>query len=343
MPSFKEYRLPKTTGINDLTLQIVHEVPKPRYHEVLVKIHAVSLNYRDLLVVNGVYPMGVKNNVIPCSDGAGEVIEVGEDVTSFKVGDHVIGTFNQKHLDGDLTDEAFKTGLGAALDGVLTQYKIFPEYGLVHMPAYLTFEEASTLPCAALTAWNALYGLFKLQPGETVLLEGTGGVSMFGLQIAHAAGATTIITSSSDDKLEVAKKEGATHVINYKKFPDWEKKVKELTNGVGVDHILEVGGPGTMSKSFESIRRNGHIVSIGFVAKGEPNTNVPLLAITKQVSLRGILVGSRRQFIEMNRAFEANNIKPVIDKVFPFEQAKEAFIHLEKQNHVGKVVIKVSE
>lgn len=348
--TYKEYRLPRTTSISDLTLTTVKDVPKTlEKNQVLVKIHAVSLNYRDLLVATGKYAQGLKENLVPCSDGAGEVVSVGGQVTKFKVGDRVAGIFNQGHLIGpDPTAEEFMTGLGGMLDGTLTEYRFFPEDGLVHIPAYMTYEEAATLPCAAVTAWNALYGGPKpLLPGQTVVLQGTGGVSLFGLQIAHAAGAHTIITSSSDEKLTIAKKLGATHVINYRAVPDWDKEVQRLTNGEGADHILEVGGPGTLAKSLQCIRRGGTISVIGFVAQmddaGLNSASLPSMMIMSGAVLRGVLVGSRQLFQDMNKAFEASKIKPAVDKVFAFEQAKEAFEHLKSQNHVGKVVIKVTQ
>lgn len=343
MPSFKEYRLPKYTGLSNLTLSTVKEIPQPGPGQVLVKVHAVSLNYRDLLVAKGQYGLGVKENVVPCSDGAGEVIATGDQVTEFKVGDRVAGTFNQDHVAGDIANK-YHSVLGGTADGTLAEYILLAEHGLVHIPAHLSYEEASTLPCAAVTAWNALYGGSKpLLPGQTVLLQGSGGVSIFGLQIAVAGGARTIVTSSSDAKLEHAKKLGATYTINYKTTPNWEEEVLKLTNGQGVDHILEVGGPGTLGRSLTSIAPGGAITCIGFVAGGEESKNIPTLLLMKQATMRGIVVGSRVLFQELNNSLEANNIKPIVDKVFPFEKALEAFEYLESQKHFGKVVIKVSQ
>ncbi len=294
----RQYHLPSNTAIDDLTIRTV-DVPKPKYNEVLVKIRAVSLNYRDLMVATGKYPMGVKPDVVPCSDGAGEVVQIGEHVKDFKIGDRVVGIFNQLHLEGAITDEGMGSGLGGGLDGVLTEYKIFPDYGVIKFPEYLSYEEAATLPCAAVTAWNCLYGPTPVQAGHSVLLQGTGGVSIFGLQIAHAAGAKTIITSSSDDKLGIAKSLGADHGINYKTTPEWDKEVKKLTNGLGVNHILEVGS-GSVKKSFGAVRRDGSIQSFGVLEQTEQDANVPLLCLIGQVNLRGVFVGSRKQFLAVS-------------------------------------------
>ncbi|KAI0919452.1 hypothetical protein AcW1_003306 [Taiwanofungus camphoratus] len=339
----REYRLPKVDGFHNLTLKQA-SVPPPKSSEVLVKIHAVSLQYRDLIVAKGLYPLGQKDNVVPGSDMAGEILAVGDEVRGWNVGDRVCANFAIDHIFGDCTQEIKMTGLGAPIDGVLTEYKLLPAHCLVRIPSHLSYEEASTLPCAALTAYNALMGPVPLKGGDYVLVQGTGGVSIFGLQLAVASGATVIATSSSDDKLKVAAKLGAKHLINYKKTPDWEKEVLKITNGKGVDHIVEVGGPGTLEKSLKAVRYAGWIHIIGFVAgAGGDMSSLPGDALGKAAILRGILIGSRAQFESMNRLITENGLKPVVDKVFSFEQTRQAYEYLESQKHVGKVVIKVSK
>lgn len=276
---------------------------------------------------------------------------VGEGVTKWQVGDRVLAQFNQEHLAGRMTRAGMLSGLGGEIDGLLGEYFTFPQNGIVKIPDYLSFKEASCLPCAALTAWNALYGLVKLEPGHTVLLQGTGGVSIFGLQIAHAAGARTIITSSSDQKLEFAKKLGATHTINYKTTPDWGAEAKKITNGRGVDHLLEMGGTLTLGQSFDAIALQGTISSIGHITNPDPHgagkslvgPDAAFLTLDRLCCLRGVVVGSREQLEDMIRCFEVKEIRPVIDKVFPFDQAKQAYEYLWGATHVGKVVIEIEE
>ncbi|KZT18108.1 NAD-P-binding protein [Neolentinus lepideus HHB14362 ss-1] len=338
----REYRLPKYDGYQSLTIQEA-SLPPPKAGEVLVKIIAVSLQYRDLIVSKGSYPLGCKDNVVPGSDMAGEIIAVGSDVDGFKKGDRVCANFALDHVFGDVNEKIKSTGLGAPIDGVLTEYKSFPAYSLVHIPPHLSYIEASTLPCAALTAYNALMGPVPLKAGDTVLVQGTGGVSIFALQFAKASGATVIATSSSDEKLKIAKKLGADHLINYKQVPEWEKEVLKITEGRGVDHIVEVGGAGTLMKSLTAVRYAGWVHVIGFVAGAGDVSNLPVVALGKGAIIRGILIGSRDQFESMNRLIIAQKLKPIVDKVFTFEQAKEAYAYLESQKHVGKVVIKVAK
>ncbi|RPD77235.1 NAD(P)-binding protein [Lentinus tigrinus ALCF2SS1-7] len=338
----REYRLPKVDGFHNLTLQEA-PIPKLKSTEVLVKVYAVSLQYRDLIVAKGQYPLGQKENPVPGSDMAGEIIAVGEEVKGWKVGDRVCANFAVDHIFGDATEEIKMTGLGAPIDGVLTEYKVLPAHSLVHIPEHLDYEEASTLPCAALTAYNALLGGNPLKGGDIVLVQGTGGVSIFGLQIAVASGATVIATSSSDKKLEIAKRLGATHVINYKTTPDWDKEVLKITNGRGVDHVVEVGGPGTIMKSVNATRYGGQIHVIGFVAGQADVSQLPGMILGKAIHVRGILIGSRTQFEDMNRLLSAVKLKPVVDKVFDFEHVQEAYEYQWSQHHVGKVVVKVSK
>ncbi|KAJ7581406.1 hypothetical protein C8J56DRAFT_1168887 [Mycena floridula] len=339
----REFQLPGDGSYENLSLR---EAPIALSTEgqVLVKIHAVSLNYRDIMIANGSYPVKLPDNLVPCSDMAGEVIAVGKDVTEWKSGDRVCANFCTDFIYGDVTPEIQATALGGAINGVLTEYKVFKPHSLVAIPDHLSYEEASTLPCAALSAYNALLGPVPLKAGDTVLVQGTGGVSIFGLQIAVASGATVIVTSSSDKKLEVAKKLGAKHVINYKETPNWDEEVLKITNGRGVDHILEVGGPGTLEKSMKSVRVAGRIHVIGFLASAD-SPNITLYTIMKAATLRGIQTGSVAQFKDMNRLLAAHPeaTRPVIDKVFPFKDAVKAWAHLESQAFVGKIVIKVSD
>nr|VWO97470.1 N/A [Ganoderma boninense] len=339
----REYRLPKVDGFHNLTLQ-EGAIPPLKSTEVLLKVHAVSLQYRDLVVARGQYVFGQKANVVPGSDMAGEIVAVGEHVAGWQVGDRVIPNFSLAHVFGEASEETINTALGAPIDGVLTEYKVVPAHALVRAPAHMSYEEASTLPCAAVTAYNALLGGGrKLKGGDTVLIQGTGGVSIFGLQLAVASGATVIVTSSSDKKLEIAKKLGAKHLINYKTTPNWEEEVLKVTKGRGVDHILEVGGPGTLAKSAKAMAFGGNLALIGIVAGAGDVSSVPTFVHGKGGNMRGILIGSRTQFEDMNRLIEAASLKPVVDKVFDFEQLRDAYAYLESQQHIGKVVVRVSK
>lgn len=279
----------------------------------------------------------------------GIVEAVGEGVTEWKAGDRVLASFTQDHIAGRLTYPVMLTQLGGEAQGLMGEYFCFPRTGIARIPDYLSYEEASCLPCAALTAWNALYGLVPLRPGQTVVLQGTGGVSTFGLQIAHAAGAKTIVTSSSDAKLEAAKAMGATHGVNYSKTPDWAAEVKKLTGGVGADHIIEVGGTLTLQASFDAIGFNGMIHAIGHITNPDPlgagkdlkGPDAAFLTLDRHAILRGVVVGSREQLQDMLACFEANEIHPVINKVFDFEQLVEAYEYLWSATHTGKVVIRI--
>jgi NADPH:quinone reductase-like Zn-dependent oxidoreductase len=312
------------------------EVPPPGAHDVLVKMHAVSLNYRDFLVAKGLYSRNLKLPLVPLSDGAGEVIEVGSAVTRFKRGDRVTPIFMQGWIGGELTKYAANTALGGAIDGVLRNEATFNENGLGLVPAHLSYEEAATLPCAALTAWNALYEQRPIKPGSTVLALGTGGVSIFALQLAKAGGAVVVITSSSDEKLERAKKLGADVLINYKKHADWDKEVLQAYPD-GVDHIIEVGGAGTMDRSLKSIRAGGQISLIGLLAQGQFDSTKLLM---KGACMQGIFVGSREMFERMNKCIATHKITPVVDKVFKVDEIKEALEKMAGQSHFGKIVLR---
>lgn len=334
----RAYHLPKAGAIEDLTLTTL-ERPHPGRRQVLVRMRAASLNYRDLMVATGRYgKAGVRPGLVPLSDGAGEVAEIGPDVTRVKPGDRVAGIFMQGWIAGP-PDESYRaTALGGSIDGVLAEYVLFEEEGLVHLPEHLSFEEGACLPCAGVTAWNALTALRPVGPEQTVLLLGTGGVSILALQFAHAAGARVIVTSSSDEKLARAKELGADAGVNYRTHPDWEKEVWTLTGKRGVDHVVEVGGAGTLPKSIAATRVGGAVHLIGVLTGGQID---PLPIMQKAIDLRGVFVGSREMFEAMNRAVTFHRIQPVIDRVFPFEEAQAAYRHLESQAHLGKVVIRL--
>jgi NADPH:quinone reductase-like Zn-dependent oxidoreductase len=312
--------------------------PKIGARQVLVRIHAASLNYRDLVVLRGQYDRNPQLGRIPLSDGAGEVISVGSEVTRFKPGDWVAGCFFQGWISGRFRSEFHRTALGGPIDGVMAELVAFSEEGLVPVPSYLTLIEAATLPCAGLTAWQALVVRGKLAAGESVLLLGTGGVSIFGLQFAKASGAKAIITSSSDSKLQRARELGADECINYQTNPDWGKEAARLSGTDGVDHVIEVGGAGTFSQSVRACRFGGQIGLIGILAGRETSTEI-FSIVPKSLNVYGVYVGSREMFEQMNRALEQTKIHPIVDKVFPFAEAAEAFRYMETGAHFGKVVI----
>jgi NADPH:quinone reductase-like Zn-dependent oxidoreductase len=351
--SNQEYRLSSRSGFDSIKLNKSSSIPQPGPGEVQIKFHACSLNYRDLIISKGLYQSSIKSDVVPASDGAGEVTALGEGVTNLKIGDRVTPNFNQNHIEGHLTEAAAASCLGGDLDGCLRQYGVFRAVSCVKIPSSLSYEEAATLPCAALTAWNALYGNSDktLRSDQTVLVQGTGGVSLFGAQFALAAGAKVIIISSSDNKLIRAKKhlgQKNLSTINYSQTPQWGKKVKELTGGRGVDHILEVGGEKTLKQSFEALAFGGSINFIGYLSiigtgPSMSGLEVCIGTLTKNACVRGILIGNVEQFNAMNAAIETHQIKPIIDKVFEFEDLKNAYEYQWAQKHIGKVVIKVPQ
>jgi NADPH:quinone reductase-like Zn-dependent oxidoreductase len=312
----------------------------PAAGQVLVGIRAVSLNYRDLVVARGEYDRKPQIGRIPCSDGAGEVVAVGAEVSQFKPGDRVAGCFFQTWMGGRFKAEYHRSALGGAIDGVLAEEVVFDRDGLIHLPDLYSFEEGATLPCAALTAWQSLFVRGQLTAGESVLLLGTGGVSIFGLQFAKAAGAKTIITSSSDEKLKRARQLGADEMINYRSTPEWGKEAARLSGVDGVDHVIEVGGAGTFQQSVRACRFHGNIGLIGILSGKQAATDV-FSIVPKSLNVFGIYVGSLTMFEEMNRALSQNRLKPVIDKVFPFSDSPDAFRHLASGAHFGKVVIAV--
>ena len=335
----KAYRIQTYGGVEGLRLAEVPDLP-PGEREVVVRMRAASLNYRDLVVLAGKYDRNPQPERVPLSDGAGEVAAVGSAVKRFKVGDRVAGCFFQGWLSGRLTAEMHRTALGGSVDGVLAEQVRFREEGLVRFPRNYSFEEGATLPCAAVTAWQALVVRGGFVPGETVLLLGTGGVSIVALQLAKAAGAKIIITSSSDEKLERARKIGADELINYNVDKDWGRTAAKLSGNDGVDHVVEVGGAGTLAQSIRACRFGGKIELIGILA-GRTAAAEVFPIVTKGAAIFGINVGSREMFENLNRALEQNGIRPVIDKVFPFESVREAYNYMQSGSHFGKVVIKI--
>ena len=315
-------------------------VRKPGANEVLVKIHAASLNRRDVYVLKGQYPMPPREVVVPLSDGAGEVVAVGTGVTRFKVGSRVASIFFQGWKDGRPPANLSDTSLGGAVDGVLSEYITISEEGLVAVPAGLSYEEAATLPCAGVTAWNGLVTRGHMQAGDYVLLEGTGGVSIFGLQFAVASGAKPVITSSSDEKLARAKALGAVGGVNYKKNADWEKPVREITGGLGVQQALEVGGKDTLPHALASLGSGAHIAFIGGL--GGFGGDIPVMALMgSNASASGIYVGSRANFEAMNAFIAQHRIKPVVDQVFEFKDAESAYRLMDSGSFFGKIVIRM--
>lgn len=314
--------------------------------KVLIKVHAVSLNYRDLMMVKGFYNPKMALPRIPCSDGAGEVAAVGEGVGRVRVGDRVCGIFMQRWLDGPLTAEKSKAALGGDVDGMLAEYALLDQDGVVRFPEHLSYEEAATLPCAGVTAWNALHHAGEperpARAGETIVIQGTGGVSIFALQFAKLLGAKVIGTSSREEKLSRAVALGLDAGCNYKERPEWSGWVSEVTGGRGADRIIEVGGGGTFGQSLRAARVGGMIAQIGVlsgVATSEPLALTPILH--KQLHVQGIYVGSRAMFEEMNAAIAKAELHPVIDRVFGFDQVREAFLHMQSASHFGKIVIRV--
>ncbi|MFJ7975811.1 NAD(P)-dependent alcohol dehydrogenase [Peribacillus sp. NPDC096379] len=328
-------------GLENLRLMDL-PIPEPGPKQLLVRVKAVSLNFRDKAIVDGVYlPEIMTEPFVPVSDASGEVVKVGSEVTQFKKGDRVTSHMFTKWIDGSPKKDDGANALGGPIDGGLAEYMLLNEEATVMTPSSLTDEEASTLPVAALTVWFSLVEYGKIKAGDSVLVLGTGGVSVYAVQIASALGARVIVTSSSNEKLEKVKALGAKDVINYVETPEWEKEVLEITEGKGVQHILEVVGGQSINRSIEALALQGHIYVIGFLESMMAEVNLFSL-LAKQAQLHGVNVGHRRAFDDMMRAFDELNIKPVIDTVYSFNQALDAYEHLYK-GAFGKVVIKVSE
>ena len=313
--------------------------PVPGPGDVLIRMRAVSLNYRDLLMVQGRYARAdFAFPITPFSDGCGIVEAVGPGVTRVQPGDRVAPMFFQKWLAGAATSDTLASALGHPIAGVGREHAVYSEQGVSKVPEFLSDQQVAALPCAALTAWRALFHDARLLPGQTVLLQGTGGVSIFGLQFAHAAGMETIVTSSSDEKLERARALGATHTINYRTHPDWSKEVRHLTNGRGVDFVMEVGGQNTLKESLKSITLGGHIAIIGVLSGSKESLLIPAVMSTN-ARLQGVSVGSREMFEAMTRAMDHQRIEPVIDKVFPWQDARAALEAMQRGEHFGKIVL----
>lgn len=326
-------------GLENLAL-VERPDPAPGPGQALVRLRAASLNYRDLLTVEGKYNPKQKLPLIPCSDGAGEVVALGEGVTRVQPGDRVCAIFAQKWLAGAPIRERLRSTLGGPLDGTLAELAVFDEEGLVKIPEHLTDEEAATLPCAAVTAWSALVTEGGVSAGDAVLVQGTGGVSLFALQFAKLLGARVIATSSQNDKLQRVREMGASGLINYREVPEWGRRAKELTGGTGVDHVVEVGGAGTFQQSLQAVRFGGTISLIGNLSGTKTELLLTQIFMQK-IRVNGILVGHRESFEAMNRAIALHRLHPVIDRVFPLEGAPAAFAHMAAGGHFGKIVVRI--
>jgi NADPH:quinone reductase-like Zn-dependent oxidoreductase len=322
-------------GIDSMEF-VERPTPEPGPGEVLVKIHAVSFNYRDLLVVKGLYNPRMALPRIPCSDGAGEVIATGSQVTRWKPGDRAAGIFMQNWLDGPPTPAKVRGALGGDIDGMLTEFVVLHESGLVRIPEHLSYAEAATLPCAAVTAWNALASA-KLMPGATILIQGTGGVSLFALQFAKLAGLRVLGVSSSHEKLERARSLGLDAGLNYRDTPGWDRWVLDQTDGEGVDLVVEVGGVGTLPHSLRAVRMGGLIAQIGVLSA--PAEAIPLpMILHKQARIQGIYVGSRQDFEGMNRAIAKTCLRPVLE-CQPWAQTRQVLEQMEAGVHFGKLAV----
>lgn len=334
------FQIQESFGLENLRLSERPD-PSPGPGQVLLKMRSVSLNFRDLLMVRGHYNPRQPLPLIPCSDGVGEVIAVGDGVTRVSVGDRVATIFSQTWIGGPPSAEKLSGTVGGPLDGTLAEQMVLSADGVVPVPEHLTDSEAATLPCAAVTAWSALVEQGSVVAGDVVVVQGTGGVSIFALQFAQFLGARVIVTSSSDAKLERARELGAWKTINYKEDAAWGKTVRRLTDGIGADHVVEVGGAGTLEQSLRAVRVGGQISVIGVLSGVASEINIiPILM--QNVRLQGILVGSREGFERMNRAIVAHGLRPVVDRVFPFDDAPDAFHHMASASHLGKICISVS-
>jgi len=332
----KSYHVNLGAGLSGLTLKD-HAIPVPGPREVLIRVKASSLNYREIMILKGFYPLPVRPDVIPLCDGAGEVMAIGDVVTRVKVGDRVMAQVFPEWLDGPFALD-YAAQLGGSMNGMLTEYAVLPENAVLQIPPHLSYLEAATLPCAGLTAWNALSGGRGLVAGQTVLTLGSGGVSLFALQLAKAAGARVIATTSGEEKAAKLKALGADEVINYVTQPDWHLAVRELTGGQGVDHVVEVGGAGTAEKSIRSACMEGEVAMIGSVANEPVLFNINLI-LYGMVNVRPVAIGSKAQFLEMNNIIRVNKLQPVIDRVFDFKDAAAAFTYYMEGKYFGKVVI----
>ena len=334
----RAYRFDSFDSLDALRLREEPD-PRPQRGEVLVRVRAASLNFRDLAILRGRYPRKSIPGLIPLSDAAGEIVAIGEGVAAFDVGDRVIGAFHPRWFGGEMPSTIQRDSYGAENDGWLCDLKAVSQEAVVRLPDALSYEAACTLPCAGLTAWTALSGPSPIRAGHAVLVQGSGGVSIFALQLARAVGATVIATTSSPAKAERLKALGAAEIVNYADDPEWGRRVRALTGGRGVDRVVEVGGPGTIGQSLRAVAVGGEIASIGFLSTENPGIDFFQLK-TSGASFRNITVGDRAALLEFVRAVAATGLEPVIDRVFPFEAARAAFSHLEAGAHLGKVVIR---
>lgn len=332
------YRFVDFTGLDDLKLQLEAE-PQPQRGEVLIMVRAVSLNYRDIAMLKGRYPRAVKKGLVPTSDGAGEIVAVGEGVEAWRAGDRVMGCFHPRWFGGPMSPTMGRETYGDQTDGWLVERKVVSQEAIVRIPDHLSYEEAATLPCAGLTAWTALSGQTPIRAGHSILTQGTGGVSIFALQLARAVGATVFATTSSAAKATRLTEMGASAVVNYVEEAEWGKRVHALAGGRGVDLVVEVGGPGTINQSLRAVALGGEIASIGFLSSKNPGIDFFSLKLSS-ATLRNITVGDRTNLEALSRATAATKLKPIIDQVFPFDAAREAFAHLESGVHFGKVIIR---
>ena len=336
----RAYRFDSFDSLDDLRLREEPD-PTPQRGEVLVRVHAVSLNFRDIAMLRGRYPRPCVPGLIPTSDGAGEVVAVGEDVRAFKPGDRVMGAFHPRWFGGEMPSTIQADSYGAESDGWLTELKALSQEAVVRIPDGLSYDEAATIPCAGVTAWTALTGAAPIRAGHSVLVQGTGGVSIFALQIAQAVGATIVATTSSDAKIDRLRELGADHIVNYVAEPEWGRQVRKVTGGRGVDRVVEVGGPGTIGQSLRAVALGGEIASIGFLSTDNPGIDFFQLKASG-ANFRNIAVGDRGALIEFARLVGLTGLKPIIDRTFPFEDARAAFAHLETGIHFGKVVIRIA-
>jgi NADPH:quinone reductase-like Zn-dependent oxidoreductase len=314
--------------------------PRPGPGEVLVRLRAASLNFRDLVVIEGGYgSRQKKQDLVLLSDGAGEIVELGSEVTGWRVGDRVIGCFFPDWQSGPATERRVAKSLGGSIDGVACEYRVFAQDAILPSPKHLNFTKSATLPCAALTAWTAVIGHGDVGLGQSVLTQGTGGVSLFALQFARAAGTQVIATSSSEPKLDKLRALGANHVINYVETPKWGEAARAFTPD-GVDLVVDIGGGGTIAESFRAVRMGGTVSIIGVVTGARHELNVPVL-IVRNIRLQGASVGNRDQLAAMIRAMEQHAIRPVVDRMFPLVDLSAALHHLKSQRHVGKVCIEI--
>jgi NADPH:quinone reductase-like Zn-dependent oxidoreductase len=333
--SMKAYQLAKFgAGLAGLALAEQPE-PEPGPHQVLIRVHARSLNFRDLRILAGLYPIPGKLGVTALSDGAGEVVAIGEGVTRVAVGDRVAASYFPQWRDGRFAMQLASEQFGCTRDGMLAPFVVADETAVVRIPSHLSWEEAATLPCAGVTAWAALAGPRPVLPGETVLTIGTGGVALFALQFARMFGARVIALTSTDAKAEHLRKLGADDVVNYRAVPQWEQRVRELTDGGGVEHVIDTGGLDTLPRSIAATREEGVVTVVAALGPGQLDPRV----FANPVMVRRVYVGSRAHFEAMNRAISAHRSRPVIDRVFGFGETRQAFEHFEARRHVGKVVI----